>query len=240
MDDRAVPRRLRCSPERRPAGAFPLPLHTLRWSARCAATPDGIVVPITVLAKERLRAFDLRDEAGNALPGPEEHRTASSACRPAQGSARCARPRSRMTSLSGSSPTCAGSSMSLPRAPRACAPTSRERPASPGRTTRPSTGSTCRALLDVMWTNYVLFAVIAEGGPNRRVLKDGYTETQPIWLPRRVEGDRSDPVRSHGASGSGPQVVSSRVPRSVACPESSRRDRRAGGGSHRVCGAERL
>jgi hypothetical protein len=34
----------------------------------------------------------------------------------------------------------------------------------------------CRSMLDALWSNYVLFAVLAPGGSNRRILKYAYTE----------------------------------------------------------------
>ena len=64
---------------------------------------------------------------------------------------------------------------------------------------------TCRSLLDALWKNYVLFAVLAGGGPNRRILKYSYGEgfsftTDDVrWRhrihPTRIAGRVSRPDR---------------------------------------------
>jgi hypothetical protein len=146
------------------------------------ATPDGIVVPISVLAKERLRAFDLRDEAGNALPvlGRAQNGELSLVAL-------------LKAVLAALGPEIADDELErlvadlrrivyepAKSAEGVRADFAREASVAGSYYETVDSDPTCRALLDVMWTNYVLFAVIAEGGPNRRVLKYAYGDATDL------------------------------------------------------------
>jgi hypothetical protein len=141
-------------------------------------SPDGVVVPISVLLKERLRAFDLRDEAGIAIPVLTRE----------QGGALS------LIALLGAASDALGPDVPEDARERLAADLRRIvfEPAETAASVRADFTSkaavasschaivdadpVCRKLLDALWTSFVLFAVLAEGGPNRRILKYAYSD----------------------------------------------------------------
>lgn len=139
---------------------------------------DGVVAPISVLTKERRRNFDLRDESGRALPVLGKEQNAELAQIALVGAAFDALPTTPPDAefeiiaadlrqvVVGSPPEAQEALATLFEA------------AAAGDQWREAivADSTCLSLLDALWQNYVLFAVLPEGGANRRVLKYGYGE----------------------------------------------------------------
>jgi hypothetical protein len=139
---------------------------------------DGVVVPIAVLAKERRKAFDLCDEGGAAIPvlGREQNGTLSlvAVLSAAQAALPAGVPDEELEALT----------VDLRRIVMEPAASAEEVRADFAR--KAATEGSChaivnadpvgRALLDALWTNYVLFAVLPEGGPNRRIIKYAYSD----------------------------------------------------------------
>ena len=161
---------------------------------------EGVVVPISVLTKERRRNFDLRDEGGRALPVLGKRQNGDLAHIALVGAAVDALPGAPSEDLL---EVIAADLRQVVFAPSeeaeealgfllgSAASGDRRRQAiidSP----------TCASILDALWSNYVLFAVLPTGGPNRRVLKYSYGEgfgftTDDVGLryrlqPKRVAG----------------------------------------------------
>ena len=134
-------------------------------------TPHGIVVPIAVLLKQRLRAFDMRDEGGIAVPVlTKEQADALSlvallgAASEALGPDVPSDARERLTAdlrqiVSEPAGTAAGLRADFTRKATVAGSCHAIVEADPA----------CKTLLDALWGEYVLFAVLAEGGPNRRM-----------------------------------------------------------------------
>lgn len=181
---------------------------TLADDALTQLTIDqGVVVPISVLTKERRRNFDLRDEAGRAVPVLGKEQNADLAQIALVSAAYDALPGTPPNEtlevlaaelrhvVVGSPPEAEGA---LARLTDAAAGGDRWCEAIVA-------DHTCRSLLDALWKNYVLFAVLAEGGPNRRILKYSYGEgfsftTDDVqWRhrlhPTRIAGRVSRPDR---------------------------------------------
>ncbi|HEX5714218.1 MAG TPA: hypothetical protein VFX85_12980 [Solirubrobacterales bacterium] len=160
-------------------------------------TSDGVVVPISVLTKEPRRNFDLRNESGAAVPVLGRDQNAEVALVALMGAALDALPSepepeafelilSDLRQVVFSPPASAADALGLFIAS-----------AEEGNPIRSAIwdDSTCRSLLDVLHKNYVLFAALPQGGPNRRILKYSYgddfplTPEGPIWSrfsPRRI------------------------------------------------------
>lgn len=139
---------------------------------------DGVVVPITVLTKERRRDFDLRDETGRAIPvlGKEQNGNL----------AHVALVNAAFEALPDGLPGDAFESLTADLRRVVFDPPGDAREAlgffagaaESGDPLRAAVWNdeTCRRMLGALWENYVLFAVLQPGGPSRRVLKYGYSE----------------------------------------------------------------
>lgn len=139
-------------------------------------TDEGIVVPISVLTKVARRNFDLRDESGRAIPVLGKHQNGQLAHIGLLNAALNALPAdltpevfeiiaADLRQVVLSEPATASDALGFFIGS-----------AESGDRWRAAIWSdeTCRSLLDALWQNYVLFAVLAPGGPNRRVLKYSY------------------------------------------------------------------
>jgi hypothetical protein len=149
-------------------------------SAQLAALDigEGIVVPISVLTKEARRNFDLRDESGRAVPvlGKEQNVQL----------AQLATLFAAFSALPNDLPHEAFEILAADLNRIVSAGDVEEGEDALGalvdRAERDRWSAivlddeTCAALLSVLWSNYVLFAVLPRGGPNRRILKYSYSE----------------------------------------------------------------
>ncbi len=151
---------------------------------------DGIVAPISLLAKERLRAFDLRDEAGAAIPalGREQNGELSLVALSSAASAALGTdvPAGELEQLTADlrrivfEPARTAEGMRAEFARKAAVAGSSHAVV--------NADPRCAALLDALWTNYVLFAVLVAGGPNRRILKYAYgDEVDLSWATGRLD-----------------------------------------------------
>ena len=152
-------------------------------------TGEGVVVPISVLSKEPRRNFDLRDESDTAVPvlgkeinGEIAHAALMSAAIDvlpddlSQEAFQLIWSDLRQVVLS--SPEDAAEALGVFVGS-----------AESGDSLRSAVwqSATCRSLLDVLHGNYVLFAVLPAGGPNRRILKYSYGDdfsldtSGPFW-----------------------------------------------------------
>lgn len=139
---------------------------------------DGVVVPITALTKAPRRAFDLRDESGSAVPvlGREQNGQLSLAALMF-----AALNAARSSDASGDMATIAaelrqivtGMPAEAEHAYRSFLAMGEK-----GDEVRKAIGNdpACKAILETVWANYVLFAVLVPGGANRRVLKYAYSD----------------------------------------------------------------
>lgn len=141
-------------------------------------TIDGIVVPLTVLVKERRRAFDLRDEGGAAVPVLGRSQNGELALAAMFSVASAAMPGrvadeeleaivAELRHIVFDPPELARHAFERLLGGGAVEGSARAAIA---------TDQTCRALLDALWLNYVLCAVLPANGPNRRILKYSYAE----------------------------------------------------------------
>jgi hypothetical protein len=141
-------------------------------------TSDGVVVPISVLTKELRRNFDLRDEAGSAVPVLGKESNGGLAHVAVMSAALDVLPDdvppeafeliwSDLRQVVTSHPEAADEALGVFVGS-----------AEEDETLRSAIwqSATCRSLLDVLRSNYVLFAVIPPGGPMRRILKYSYSE----------------------------------------------------------------
>lgn len=139
---------------------------------------DGVVVPITVLTKERRRSFDLRDETGRAIPVLGKGQNGDLAHIALMNAAFEALPDDVTDDASQML------AADLRRVVFDAPGDARDAleffagAADAGDPVRAAIwhDDTCRQMLGALWENYVLFAVLAPGGPARRVLKYGYSE----------------------------------------------------------------
>jgi hypothetical protein len=149
-------------------------------------TPEGIVVPISVLTKEARRNFDLRDEGGGAVPVLGRQSNGDLA--------HIAVLRAALEALDGKVEPDAfelleGDLAQIVLSPPAQAETALSffiGSAEAGDALRSKIweSDTCRNLLETLWANYVLFAVLPPNGSNRRILKYSYGDDLP--RPERV------------------------------------------------------
>jgi hypothetical protein len=139
---------------------------------------DGVVVPISVLTKERRRNFDLRDEGGRAVPvlGREQNGTLSHIA--VLGAAFDAVPGTPSEDLLEVIEADLRQVVMAPPEEASDALGFLFGSAAEGDRWRGAIveDPTCLSLLDALWANYVLFAVLPKGGPNRRILKYSYGE----------------------------------------------------------------
>lgn len=146
---------------------------------------DGVVVPISLLTKEPRKKFDLRDESGRAIPVLGRNQNGDLAHIALLNAALDALPED----------TSAEVFEMLAADLRQIVFGSREQAADalgffmgsaeagdPLRAAILDDG-TCQVLLAALWANYVLFAVLAPGGPNRRVLKLSYADDFDLTPP---------------------------------------------------------
>jgi hypothetical protein len=139
---------------------------------------EGVVVPISVLTKERRRNFDLRDESGRAVPvlGKEQNgELAHTAVLSAAYDALPQPPSQDVFDILAAD--LRQVVFGLPdEAEAALAFIAGS--ANSGDPWRAAilADEVCRSLLDTLWANYVLYAVLAPKGPNRRILKYSYGE----------------------------------------------------------------
>jgi len=145
---------------------------------------DGIVVPISVLAKERRRAFDIRDEGGNAIPVLGRAQNGTLALIALSNAAAAALgpevPREEFESLT-------ADLRRIVLEPRTTAQQVRAEFAKKATVAGSAhavvnVDPTCASMLDALWMNYVLFAVLENGGANRRVLKYAYGDGMDLSM----------------------------------------------------------
>lgn len=157
-------------------------------------TPEGVLVPISVLTKEARRNFDLRDEANSAIPvlGRESNGEL----------AHVAVMHAAVKAINGNVSSKAFELLSADLGQLVlAAPVNAEEAlaffaggAEDGDQLRSAIWQdpVCRNLLETLVANYILFAVLAPGGPNRRILKYSYGDdfTRPKKGTLR---ERTDP-----------------------------------------------
>lgn len=139
-------------------------------------TPEGLVVPISVLTKEARRNFDLRDEGGAAVPVLGRQSNGELA--------HIAVLRAALEALSGEVEPDTFELLEGDLAQIVLSPPEQAEAAlgffigsaeeGDSLRTKIWESDTCRNLLETLWANYVLYAVIAPGGANRRILKYSY------------------------------------------------------------------
>lgn len=158
---------------------------------------EGIIVPISVLTKEPRRNFDLRNESGAAVPVLGREQNAEIALVALMGAALDVLPGELAQDAFGLILSDLRQVVFSNPRPAAEALGPFIASAEEGNPLRSAIweDATCRSLLDVLHENYVLFAVLPEGGPNRRILKYSYGDDfplgpiGPIWnrlSPRRI------------------------------------------------------
>lgn len=148
-------------------------------------TPEGLLVPISVLTKEARRNFDLRDEGGAAVPvlgrqsnGDLAHIAVLRAVLEALGGK--VEPETfellegDLAQIVLSPPDQAEAALGFFIGSAESGDILRS---------RIWNSDTCRNLLETLWANYVLFAVLPPGGHHRRILKYSYGDdlTRPGW-----------------------------------------------------------
>jgi hypothetical protein len=147
-------------------------------------TPEGLVVPISVLTKELRRHFDLRDESGSAVPVLGKEGNAGLAHIAVMSAALDVLPDdvpseafeliwSDLRQVVTSSPEAADEALGVFVGS-----------AEEDDTLRSAIwqDATCRSLLNTLRSNYVLFAVIPPEGPKRRILKYSYSEDFDVGI----------------------------------------------------------
>jgi hypothetical protein len=160
-------------------------------------TDEGLVVPLSVLTKEPRRNFDLRDESGAAVPVLGKQQNGELALIALMSAAVEALP-------TGVTPEvfellAAELRRVVFDAPDAAADALGYFIASAEAGDRWHGAiwqdEKCRSLLDALWLNYVLFAVIAPDTSNRRVLKYSYGEDFPLDPDDQPLGERVHPAQ---------------------------------------------
>jgi hypothetical protein len=148
-------------------------------------TPEGLVVPLSVLTKEARRNFDLRDEGGAAVPVLGRQSNGELA--------HIAVLRAALEALDGKVEPETFELLEGDLAQIALSPPDQAETAlgffigsaEAGDAVRAKiwASDTCRNLLETLWANYVLFAVLPPDGISRRILKYSYGDdlTRPGW-----------------------------------------------------------
>lgn len=141
-------------------------------------TEHGVVVPISVLTKEPRRNFDLRDESGSAVPVLGKESNAALAHVAVMSAALDVLPNelapdafeliwSDLQQVVVSDPDEASEALGVFVGSAEAGDALRS---------KIWESAACRSLLNVLQSNYVLFAAIPPDGPNRRILKYSYGE----------------------------------------------------------------
>jgi hypothetical protein len=149
------------------------------------AIEDGIVVPISVLTKEPRKKFDLHDESGRSVPVLGRDQNGELAHTALLNAALDALPddvsddviqmlSADLRQVVFSSPDQAADALGFLYGSAEAG--------DPWRAAIVS-DQTCQGLLDVLWSNYVLFAVLQPGGARRRILKFSYADDFDLSLP---------------------------------------------------------
>lgn len=134
---------------------------------------DGVVVPLVVLTKEARRNFDLRDESGRSIPVLGKGQNGQLAHVALMNAAFHALPDDltpevfELLAADLRRVVFEDPSEAVDQLATFYAADDRWR-------TAITEDADCKALLDVLWQNYVLFAVLPPGGPTRRILKYSY------------------------------------------------------------------
>jgi hypothetical protein len=170
-------------------------------------TPDGIVVPISVLSKEARRNFDLRDESGAAVPVLGKKSNGALAHIAVMDAALDVLPNDLTADAFELLWSELRQVVVAPRdhADEALGVFAGHSESGDNLRSKIWQNEDCQSLLKVLQENYVLFAVLPPGGPNRRVLKYSYGEDfdweiagslqervspsslwQRVWLPDRI------------------------------------------------------
>lgn len=158
-------------------------------------TPEGLVVPISVLTKEARRNFDLRDEGGAAIPVLGRQSNGELA--------HVATLRAALEALGGEVAPEAFELLEADLAQIVLSPPDQAETAlgffigsaESGDSLRAQIweSDVCRNLLETLWANYVLFAVIPPQGNNRRILKYSYGDDL-TWPEKGTLRERLSPV----------------------------------------------
>lgn len=142
------------------------------------------MLPLTVLVKERRRAFSLRDESGAAIPVLGRSQNGELAL--------AALLHAAFTVVGNDSDELEAVAAELRRLvfePPGQARDALDHFLGPDVVAGTAWASiasdrTCRSLMEALWSSYVLFAALPPGGPNRRILK--YTYTEDLERPEPV------------------------------------------------------
>ena len=139
---------------------------------------EGIAVPISVLTKEARRNFDLRDESSRAVPVLGRQQNGDLAHIALMNGALNALPADVTPEVFELLAADLRQVVFAPPSAAADALGVFIGSAEAGDRWRAAIweDETCRSLLTALWSNYALFAVLAPGGPNRRILKYSYGE----------------------------------------------------------------
>jgi hypothetical protein len=156
---------------------------------------EGIAVPISVLTKEARRHFDLRDESGRAVPVLGRQQNGELAHIALMHGAVNALPGDLTADVF---ELLAADLRQIVFAPPAAAADALGvfiGSAEAGDRWRAAIweDDICRSLLTALWSNYVLFAVLEPGGPNRRILKYSYGEDFDLGRAREDLRERFAP-----------------------------------------------
>jgi hypothetical protein len=166
---------------RRVSVDFALPEET--WSA--LRVEDGVVVPISVLTKAPRKKFDLRDESGRSIPVLGREQNGDLAHTALISAALDALPEDVSDDVIQMIAADLRQVVFAPPEQAADAVSFMAGSAEAGDPWRLAIQEdpTCQALLDILWANYVLFAVLEPGGPTRRVLKFSYADDFDLTPP---------------------------------------------------------
>ena len=159
-------------------------------------TRHGVVVPISVLSKQPLRNFDLRDEQPASLPILNRTENSELALTALLSAALDALPDSAVDEAEVEALTAELQEIVFADEPAALsALSSLVGAAEIGDPMRAPIwrDATCRTLLRTLASDYVLFAALPGGGPDRRILKYSYGEDFPLEPPWAGRLDRYAP-----------------------------------------------
>jgi hypothetical protein len=157
---------------------------------------DGVVVPISVLTKEARKKFDLRDESGRAIPVLGREQNGDLAHIALLNAALDALPDDTSSDVFEMLAADLRQVVFAPPEQAADAVGFFMGSAEAGDRWRAAIvdDETCQALLDVLWANYVLFAVLPREGPNRRILKYSYADDFDLSPPSSSLRQRLSPA----------------------------------------------
>jgi hypothetical protein len=177
---------------RRVSVDFALPETT--WKA--LEVEDGVVVPISVLTKAPRKKFDLRDESGRSIPVLGREQNGDLAHTALLSAALDALPEDVSDDVIQMIAADLRQVVFSPSQQAADAVSFLAGSAEAGDPWRSAIleDPTCQALLDTLWANYVLFAVLEPGGPRRRVLKFSYADDFDLTPPSEGLRERLRPA----------------------------------------------